>query len=84
MGEKTIPDEASPSLDDSQVSVYHNQCVVDSLSRSSIERMSQYKNTTISSVSHLSHRLHLHKEVSRVFMAPQRPFLWFQIAHALY
>ena len=41
MGDKTIPDEAPPSLEsfyphESQVSIYHNQGVVDSLSRSPI------------------------------------------------
>ena len=41
MGDKTIPDEAPPSLEsfiphESQESIYHNQGVVDSLSRSSI------------------------------------------------
>ena len=42
MGDKTIPDEAPPSLEsfyphESQVSIYHNQGVVDSLSRSPIK-----------------------------------------------
>ena len=41
MGDKTIPDEAPPSLEsfyphESHVSIYHNQGVVDSLSRSPI------------------------------------------------
>ena len=42
MGDKTIPDEAPPSLNrfiphESQVSIYHDQGVVDSLSRSQIK-----------------------------------------------
>ena len=43
---------------ESQVSSYHNQGVVDSLSRSSIKIMFWHKNTTIISVLPLSHHPH--------------------------
>ena len=48
LGDKTIPDEALPSLEsfyphESQVSIYHNQGVVDSFSRSSIKRIFWHK-----------------------------------------
>ena len=51
----------------SQVSIYHNQGVVDSLSRSPINTNNgvfYYQNTGTSAFRRLSHRLHPNKEVA--------------------
>ena len=76
MRTKRIPDEAPPSLGsfdpphESQVSIYHNQDVVDSLSRSSIRSTFKHKNTAIIGVSQLSRRPHPNKEVVRSCTCP--------------
>ena len=68
MGDKTIPDEAPPSLEsfyphESQVSIYHNKGVVDSLSRSPINtNKGEFEGT--SAFRRLSHRRHPNKEVA--------------------
>ena len=55
---------------ESQVSIYHNQGVVDSLSRSLIKSIFQHQNTAIISVSQLSHRSNSGKEVARSCTCP--------------